>query len=115
MVNTKAIGWRNMDKCRKRMQFAGYLVDTVEKTGRFCKQKDLFGLFDLFCIKKGSAVLIQITTNKNHGHKPYLQFSKDYHNNGIEFQQWVWYNRRGWRMFNYRMGMKIETDERKKK
>jgi len=112
MVNTKAKGWTTMDKCRKQMQLAGYLVDTVEKTGRFIKQKDLFGLFDLFCIKKGTAVLIQITCNRPHSHKPYQQFSKDYHNNGIEFWQWVWYDRKGWRMFQYRMGDKIEYDQR---
>ena len=96
------------------MQFSGFLVDTVEKTGRFHKQKDLFGLFDIFCIKKGSAVLIQITSNRPHPHKPYQDFSKNYHNNGIEIQQWVYYDRKGWRIFEYRMGMKLEKDERKK-
>jgi len=115
MVNTRAKGWKNMDRCRKQMQLAGYLVDTVEKTGRFHKQKDLFGLWDIFCIRKGIAVLVQITSNKPHTHKPYQEFSKDYHNNGIEYWQWVYCDRKGWRKFQYRMGAKIEYDERKKK
>ena len=103
-----------MDKCRKQMQLAGYLVDTVEKTGRFHKQKDLFGLFDIFCIRKGVAVLIQVTSNKPHKHNDYQEFSKKYHNNGIEFWQWAWIDNKGWKRWQYQMGGKTLYDETKK-
>jgi hypothetical protein len=74
----------------------------------------MFGLFDLVAIKKGDCVFAQVTCNRPHTHKDYQEFSRDYHNNGIEFWQFVHYDRKGWRTFQYRMGMKIEKDERKK-
>jgi hypothetical protein len=112
-MKTKVKGWTNRRKAIEQLEKAGYLVDTVEKTSKFAKQKDLFGLFDIFALKKGNAVLVQITSNRPHFHKPYQEFSKNYGNNGIEYWQWVWYDRKGWVKWEYRFGGKIKYDLRK--
>jgi len=114
-VNTKVKGWKVRRQAISNLERAGYLVDTVEKTSKFAKQKDLFGLFDLIGVKKGTTVWLQITTNKNHPHQAYKDFSKKYSNNGIEYWQFVWYDRKGWVKWNYRFGSAVKYDERKTK
>jgi hypothetical protein len=115
MINTKVKGWKVRRQAISDLERAGYLVDTVEKTSKFAKQKDLFGLFDIIGIKKGTAILMQITCNRPHSHQAYKDFSKKYSNNGIECWQFVWYDRKGWIKWNYRFGNAIKYDERKLK
>lgn len=112
-VNSRNKGNRNQRKAIEYFESSGYLVSKAERTGKFEKEKDLFGLFDLACIKKGEMLLVQVTTNRPHTHKFYKEFSKKYHNNGVEFWQIVWYDRKGWRKFLYKLGNAIEYDERK--
>lgn len=113
MVNTRTKGNKVQREAIKRLELAGYLVSKVELSGKFTKQKDLFGLFDLIGIKKGEAVFVQATTNRPHLHKPYKDFSLKYSNNGISYWQWVWYDRKGWVKHQYRFGNKVTYDERK--
>ena len=113
-MNTKNKGNSIQRKLIKRLELSDFLVSKVEKGGKFATEKDMFGLFDLVAIKKGTCIFAQVTCNRPHTHKAYQDFSKTYHNNGIEIWQFVWYDRKGWRTFNYRLGDKIEYDERKK-
>jgi hypothetical protein len=70
----------------KELRKIGWLVDVVEKTGRFIKVKDLFGLFDLLCLKSISdfpstftrVLLVQVTCNKPHVHTPLAEFKKQF-------------------------------------
>ena len=109
----RAKGLRNQRKVIKELQDRGFLVDKVEKTGRFCKEKDLFGLFDLIAIYPGRcASLIQVTTNRPHTHKKYQEFAKTFPRQSIE--QWVYYDRKGFVIFVYNDdGTKTEFDNRK--
>lgn len=56
----------------------GWLVDKVEKTGKFCKEKDLFGLFDLICVMFGMVLFVQVKTNVPAPRKPLSNFCKKY-------------------------------------
>lgn len=78
MVNTRAKGRRNQNKAIKWLEEKGYRVAIAERTGKFIKEKDAFGLADLIAIKKNLVVFVQVTTNKPHSHKPYKEFAKKY-------------------------------------
>ena len=72
-------GNRSVAKCVHILVSLGYIVENVEKRGRFVKQKDLFGLYDLIAIHKDyPPCLVQVASNKAHTHKPYLEFAQDY-------------------------------------
>ena len=112
MVNPRQKGYRTQCKAIAALEEQGFLVGVVERTGRFIKVKDLFGLYDLIAIKKGECHFVQVTSNRPHSHKEYQEFSKVYHNNGIQYWQWVHYDRKGWVKFRYIQGAKIQYDER---
>lgn len=97
-MNTRNKGNRNQLKVIKHFDQLGWLVDKVEVGGKFAKSKDLFGLFDLVAIKDGIVKFIQVTTNRPHTHKKYQSFC-DTWSHGCE--QWVWYDRQGWKLFYY--------------
>ncbi len=102
---------RDLQKIVDRLETSGYVV--LNKN--YLDVKYLFGIFNLMAVKKGSCVLINVSRNTTIKHSEFQKFSKDYHNNGIEIWRYIYTPRRGFQAFNYRMGMKIETDERKKK
>ena len=80
-------------------------MDKVEKTGKFAKVKDLYGLYDLIAITKKEVMFVQVTSNRPHTHKKYLGFSEMFPN--ITHKQFVWIDRKGWKIFTYRKGKKI--------
>jgi len=112
-MKTKAKGNRIQLKAIKELELDGWLVSKVEKGGKFAVEKDMFGLFDVVAVRRGQCLFVQLTCNRNHPHTQYQEFSKEYHNNGISFEQWVWYDRKGWRKFKYLLGGIIEEDLRK--
>lgn len=112
---------------------AGWIVDKVEKQGRFgasktkhfltgkeIKSRDLFGFFDLIAIRVNPSSgmteirLVQVTCNKPHTHKDYHDFAKTYvlnHGMGLDrltVWQYVWMDRKGWKTFKY-----LGTEEKK--
>ena len=89
MVNSRIIGWQSVQQCIKYYESEGYLIDNVEKTGRFRKYKDLYskwfkdkgldGGFDQMAIHEyKNPVLIQVTTTKPKVHIPYKLFAKEF-------------------------------------
>ena len=113
MVNKNAKGNRIQRKCIKLFESQGYLVSKAgQQRGRFSTEKDLFNLFDIACITKGQLLLVQITCNRPHAHKKFQEFSKEYANNNIKYLQYVYYDRKGWIMWEYKMGMKLKNDLR---
>jgi hypothetical protein len=92
------------------LQIAGFQVAVVERTGRFIKEKDMFGLFDIAGIKRGCMVLVQVTTNRFHKHKPYEEFSLAFPNGGIEYWQMVWKDRKGWYFYQYKDGKTLDMN-----
>lgn len=108
MINKRAKGNRNQLKLIKSLEKAGYLVDKVEKTGKFTKVKDLFGLFDLIGIHeiKSSIIFAQATSNKPHPHKKYLRFSEVYDHVDILICQVVFRDYKQPKVFVYVDGKK---------
>ena len=106
MINTKQKGWRIQRLAIQSLIENGYEVDKVEKTGKFQKQKDMFGIFDLVAITKDITAFIQITCNKPHTHEQYKIFSLKYPL--ITTLQMVWIDRKGFRTIQYLKGQKIE-------
>ena len=87
MVNTYQKGWRSKDKCIKEHERLDWLCDTVEKTGKFRKVKDMFGLWDIICIRKHVIKFVQITTNRPHSHVGYLSFAKQFGHPKLKLEQ----------------------------
>jgi len=114
MVNTRAKGNKIQRRLMTELEDEGWLVDKVEKTGRFTKQKDLFGLFDLCCVRKHTMKLIQVTCNRPHKHTPYLSFAIQYGHNKLLIEQHVWYDRKGWKEFNYHWNKGMMIEDRRK-
>mgnify|MGYP001585628053 CR=1 FL=1 len=109
MVRTRAKGNRNRLKVRKWFEEKGYLIDVVEKTGRFVKQKDLFGLFDLCGTKGTEWVLIQVSTNHNHPHQRYLEFSNNHSSSNMRIIQITLKDRAKGLFYEYSLGENIST------
>lgn len=114
MVNTKVKGNYIQRKLITRLEHDKHLVAKVEQGGKFAKVKDMFGLFDLVAIREDVISFIQVTCNRPHSHKPYLKFSKKYKFQGLYYMQYIWYDRRGWKIFEYYRGKMEIYDERKR-
>jgi hypothetical protein len=56
----------------------GWLVDVIEKTGKWIKIKDCYGLFDLIAINNRAVSLIQVASNSPHPHKYMMAFKAKY-------------------------------------
>jgi len=111
-MKTRVKGNRVQRKAIQQLEIEGYLVDKVEVGGKFAKSKDLFGLFDLVALHKNTKPsFIQVTCNRPHTHKKYLCFSLEYPM--VNIIQMVWYDRKGWKIFNYDNGTKKVYDGRK--
>lgn len=113
MVNARAKGSRNEKKYIDELVSQSWLVDRVEKKGKFLKEKDLFGLFDLIALKGNITMLVQVTTNRPHTHKDYSDFAKKWYHPLRRIRQVVWYDRKGWVIFDYDQFKKDKVDNRK--
>ena len=78
-----------------------WLVAKAEVGGKFVKEKDMFGLFDLCCLKPGTVLFVQVTTNRNHPHKKYKEFANKYGTDQIWIEQYVWVDYVGFKRFIY--------------
>jgi len=115
MINRKQKGNRNQLKAIKYWESKGYKVGKVEQNNKYSVVKDLFGIFDLIAAKKKDFYYIQITTNKNHPHQQYKDFSIEHDSENRHFIQMVYYDRKGFKIHHYKKGLKKTIDERKSK
>ena len=112
-MTSRQKGNRTQLKAIKYFEKKGFLVDKVEKTGKFHKQKDLFGLFDLIAIDQLGPIFIQVKTNSTDGMVNKLKkFSKRY---TIDCRLMVWYDRKGWVIHDISDVSYSKTDLRGKK
>ena len=111
---SKTKGNRTQRKAIELLEQAGWEVGKCELGGKFAKERDLFGLFDLVALKKDELPrFIQVKTNKPMTQKPLKDFSKKYDN--IICVCLTWYDRDGWREQIYFKGKLYENDYRKSK
>jgi len=94
-------GQRSKLKAIKKLEAEGWITDTIEKTNKWAKIKDCFGLFDLIALKPKKIMLIQINTNKPHSHNKYQEFANKYASEEILIQQMTWKDYKGWTIKNY--------------
>ncbi len=118
MVNTRDKGNRILNKCIEEFYSKDkWNISKSEKSGKFIKEKDLFGLFDAVCILRGvgQVNLIQSTCNKPHSHKLYQDFSIE---NNLVVWQYVYHDKsdkaKGWIVYTYNFGIKYIKDYREK-
>ena len=82
-------GYVSVRKAIEHYEKEGYLIDSIEKTGRFRKYKDLYSRwfeeqgytagFDLLAIHPSRRpILIQVTTTTPKVHKPFTVFAKEF-------------------------------------
>lgn len=106
-MKTRQKGRRAVNKAIDYLETEEWLVADVEKTGKFVKIKDMYGLFDLACIKEdGGVMYVQVTSSRPHTHKRYIEFSKKYRKTHITFVQMVWINYKGFIVHTYDNGTK---------
>lgn len=108
---SKAKGNRTRYKCIEYYEDLGYQVETVEKTHRFAKIKDLFGLFDLLAIKDREVLFIQVKTNTPATQKPFKNWAQAHCSKSIRCICWTWYDRKGPRIQEYLPNRKIEEED----
>jgi hypothetical protein len=104
-MKTRSKGNRARLKAIKELEQNGYTVAVVERTGRWIKEKDAFGLFDLLCVRSTNPVLfVQVACNKPHNHMRFRKFKLDYDGPLVSHfmcEQWVWVDRKGWKKYRY--------------
>lgn len=114
MVRTRQKGNRSQRRAIEYYQSDGWLVDKVEKTGKFITDKDLFNLFDLVGIKNNKTVFVQVKTNRPPPQKEYLEFAEEYAGPNILVESYTWYDRKGARILQYYQNNHIETIDLRK-
>ena len=113
MVNTKSKGNRVQRQAIAKLENEGWHVSKVEAGGKFEKNKDMFNLYDLCAVRGPECKFVQVTTNRPHKHGDYEHFSKKHQIPGVKHIQFVWYDRKGWKIFTYHNGKKTVEDLRK--
>jgi hypothetical protein len=115
-MNYRTRGNKVQRKLILSLKEQGFIVSKVEQTGMYTKETDMFGLFDLCCIREDKLLMVQVTGGKSpHTHKHYKEFSLKYDLPSVEYQQWWWIPRVGWKVWVYESGKhKVIRDDRKK-
>ena len=109
LKNPRAKGNKVQHKCIKLLESWGCTVSKVEQHGKFVKEKDLFGLFDIIFInEKGGFGMVQVTCNRPHTHSKFQKFEQKFCKalRHIQILQMVWYDYKGWKVFTYKNGKK---------
>lgn len=99
MVDRRAKGRRRENEVKKTLQGLGWEVYQVSGSTKWNKQVDMFGLFDLFAIKrinnKTKFKFIQVK-NRKPAMAPFNAFHKKYPETIVEI--WIYENRKPWRI-----------------
>lgn len=102
---SKRKGRRSRNKVRAFFENRGFVVDVVEKTHRFAKEKDFMGSsldgqytekgFDLIALGKGNIIFIQVKTNTPATKAFYEDFAKMYADEQLEILVATWIDYKG--------------------
>jgi hypothetical protein len=103
VINAKSKGYRTVALGRRILEEQGYIVANLEKTGKFVKEKDLFGLWDALSVRGKYHIFTQYKTNMESGKKkyrkwlqPYIAFGKLHSSEFVRYDVRIYHNRRGW-------------------
>lgn len=106
MVNARGKGARTEKRVVDELENNGWLVYRVKGATKFNKEVDIFGLFDIFAIRRENRSffmdapttyikLIQVKTNYKPVLKIYKKFKLDYGDDFLSIEAWIWYDRKG--------------------
>jgi hypothetical protein len=87
MKHPRVKGNRVRRKCINLLESQGWAVEVVEKTSRFVKVKDLYGCWDLICLKTGRTKFVQVKSNTKPKLDPFQEFALKYPQ--IECEVWI--------------------------
>lgn len=92
---TRAKGYRTVSLGKQILATQGYIAANLEKTGKFAKEKDLFGLWDFLFIRGKEHLFVQFKTNCKFGAKkfqkwvlPYIEFGKEHSSELVRYEIW---------------------------
>ena len=88
MVNTRAKGNKTVRDGIKLLEASGWQCSKVERGGKFVKEKDLWGLWDVGCIKGDHIKFIQFKTNKPGVIHPYITWAKAHPVPNVSWELW---------------------------
>lgn len=110
-MSSKQKGYASVRQCIKYLEGLGYICDTVERTGRFRKYKDLFSKwfeeqgfdsgFDLIAVNGQEVVFVQVTTTRPKKHEPFRYFNEKYGSKCLRVMQYVRIKNKEPRIFWY--------------
>lgn len=120
---SRAKGNRTRRKAITYLKENGYIVDVVEKTGRWVSHKDLFAGYCIYCWTRGDeeccsnftpfsgfdlialkgkhTTYVQVKTNTPAAQKEYKTFAKNFASRNVKVWVMTWYDRKGWRIQKY--------------
>jgi hypothetical protein len=113
-MSSRSKGNRNIRKAFQyyQEQDKDWITDRVERTARWIKEKDLFGLFDIIAVAPGGHVhLVQIKSNRPATQKPFKEFAKKYASTRVHVIVMTWYDYKGWRIQRYLKNGKIQEKD----
>ena len=87
-MNRKQKGLKTQRELIKLLEASGWIVSVVERLGRFIKEKDLWNLLDLACIKGNYIKFIQVKSNQWGKITPYKQFAKIHQVPNVYYEIW---------------------------
>jgi len=99
-MNTYKKGSRVRLEARRLLEAMGYLVEITERTVKY-EKRDLFGIADLIGLKNNLVVFVQVSCNRPHTHSVFREFAKKYAGDNIHVEQWIHYDRAGFKVFKY--------------
>jgi len=112
-MNTYAKGGHNERRAKKVLELDGWRVCKV-KAVKF-GETDFFNLFDLIAMKPNNKVkLVQVKSNRVVGLKRFGEDCKSFVPlNHASVEYWVWYDRKGWKVYLLKDKFDVLKDERK--
>lgn len=111
-MNTRRKGNKARLLVMRSYERQGYIVSIVERTGKFVKDKDCFGLFDIIALHPMLGYsFVQITTTKPHAHAAFTDFAQKYElvNAHVEVVQYVRQKKYLFDMYRYKPTQTITT------
>jgi hypothetical protein len=100
-MNTRIKGNRSVRRAIEYYTKEGWVVDKVEKVGKWILIKDLYGLFDLVGVKNNRTVFIQVKTNLFPKKDLYFEFAKKFGGKNLFVESYTWFDNKGEVVYRY--------------
>jgi len=110
-MSNRAKGKRTIRKAKDFYSEKGWQIEDVEKSGKYTKETDLFGLFDLVGIKDGQVLFVQVKTNRPATQAPFKEFAKKHCGDAILVHVYTHYDYKGAVIQKYKNNGKVIKED----